>query len=278
METLKKQLDETCAFIRSRTLSQPYLGITLGSGLSHFAENIKIDAKIPFSDIPHFLPPTVEGHSGNLVMGYIGKIPVAILQGRVHYYEGHEMSTVVYPTRVLSQLGIKCLLLTNAAGGLDPQMSPGDFMILRDHINLTGTNPLRGPNPEFLGPRFPDMSMPYDLELRKKLADSFQKAGARFSEGVYAGVSGPCYETASEVRFLAMIGGHAVGMSTVAETIVARHCGLRVAGVSCITNKATGISDQKISHDEVKDIAQKGEKVFTNAILNFAISLESEFK
>lgn len=266
---LQRQLSEATIFIRDQMPLQPHLAFTLGSGLSAFAEKITRAVKIPFSSIPHFYAPTVEGHGGHLVAGYIGEVPVLALQGRIHYYEGHSPDSVVFPTRVLAQLGIKSLVLTNAAGGLSAKMAPGDFLIIKDHINLTGMNPLRGPNPDFLGPRFPDMSEPYDKKMSEHLATSLKKAGARYSEGVYCGVSGPSYETAAEVRYLQHIGGHAVGMSTVAETIAARHAGLRVAGLSCITNLATGLSTGKVTHDEVKEIAKRVESQFAQALIHF---------
>ncbi|MGE0761902.1 MAG: purine-nucleoside phosphorylase [Bdellovibrionales bacterium] len=277
-DELKRQLDDAVQFIRGLISVQPKLGITLGSGLSGFADQLQKAIKIPFAEIPHFAPPTVAGHGGHLVVGLLDSTPVAILQGRVHYYEGHDMAKVVFPTRVLAQLGVQVLLLTNASGGLDPLMRPGDFMILRDHINLTGANPLRGPNPDFLGLRFPDMSEPYDKNLRKLLHQSLDKAAARYSEGVYAGVAGPCYETAAEVRFLQIIGAQAVGMSTVAETIAARHCDMRVAALACITNQATGLSSGQITHDEVKDIAKLVEQKFSAALTDFTKRLSPELK
>lgn len=266
---LESQLNEATTFIRSKSKAKVKIGLTLGSGLSSFADQVKGGVKIKFADIPHFAPPTVEGHGGHLVIGTLNETPVAILQGRIHYYEGHDLQKVVFPTRVLASLGVQTLVLTNASGGLDSAMRPGDFMIIKDHINLVGANPLRGPNPEFLGPRFPDMSDPYDSKLRRLLRAALEKNQARFSEGVYAGVAGPCYETAAEVRFLQIIGANAVGMSTVAETIVARHCGMKVAALACITNLATGLSAQQITHDEVKEIAKLAEKKFAASLLEF---------
>lgn len=266
---LKNQLDQAVAFIKSRSSLKTSVGITLGSGLSSFADRLQNPVKIKFSEIPHFSPPTVEGHGGHLVLGHLGETALAVLQGRIHYYEGHDLNHVVFPTRVLAQLGVKTLLLTNASGGLDSTMQPGDFMVLKDHINLLGANPLRGPNPEFLGPRFPDMSEPYDGKLRRYLKDALEKNQARFSEGVYAGVAGPCYETAAEVRFLQVIGANAVGMSTVAETIAARHAGMKVAALACITNLATGLSSMQITHDEVKEIAKLSEAKFTATLSDF---------
>lgn len=278
LDELRRQLSEATIFIRDQMPYHPRVGVTLGSGLSAFADSLETAVKIPFSKIPNFSPPTVEGHGGNLVCGLLNGIPVAVLQGRVHYYEGHSPQHVVFPTRVLAQLGVKTLLLTNASGGLDPRMKPGDFMIIRDHINLTGQNPLRGPNPEFLGPRFPDMSEPYDPHLAEVLKGSLTKAKARFSEGVYAGVIGPCYETAAEVRFLQVAGANAVGMSTVMEAIAARHLGLRLAGMSCITNLATGLSRDHISHEDVKLVAQQVEACFSAVVKDFIQAAAKDYK
>ncbi len=264
-----EKLKESVAYIKSVSDLKPRVGITLGSGLSDFAESIDIKAKIAYKDIPHFAPTSIQGHPGQLILGHIGETPVAILQGRLHYYEGLKMEEVVYPTRVIAQLGIEALVLTNAAGGLDPKMEPGDFMIIDDHINLTGNNPLIGPNIKELGLRFPDMSEPYDRILNEKLSTLMKNKNVRFSQGVYCGVSGPTYETAAEVRYLHMIGGHAVGMSTVPETITAKHMGLRVCGLSCITNKATGLSDEILSHDDVKDVAARVQSQFSDVLREF---------
>jgi purine-nucleoside phosphorylase len=269
VETLKRHLSEATILIRDQMPHHPKIGIILGSGLSGFADSLERAIKIPYAKIPHFSPPTVEGHGGNFVCGFIAGIPVAVMQGRIHYYEGHEPEKVIFSTRVLAQLGVKTLLVTNASGGLDPKMAPGDFMIIRDQINLTGQNPLRGPNPDFIGPRFPDMSEPFDPFLADTLKASLKQLRARFSEGVYCGVNGPCYETAAEVRYLHQIGGHAVGMSTVFEVIAARHAGLRVAGLSCITNLATGLSRDHISHDDVKSTAKKVEGQFNQVLRDF---------
>lgn len=278
LDELKRQLSEATIFIRDQMPYHPRVGVTLGSGLSGFASSLENAVTVPFAKIPHFSSPTVEGHSGNLVCGLLNGVPVAVLQGRIHYYEGHSPQHVVFPTRVLAQLGVKTLLLTNASGGLDPRMKPGDFMIIRDHINLTGQNPLRGPNPEFLGPRFPDMSAPYDPHLAEVLKGSLTKARARFSEGVYAGVTGPCYETAAEVRFLQVAGANAVGMSTVMEAIAARHLGMRLAGMACITNLATGLSREHISHEDVKLVGQQVETCFAEAVKDFVQAAAKDYK
>lgn len=257
------KLQKTVSAIRERSQIKPRVGIVLGSGLGAFVKEVKVEATIPFSDLPHFIPPTVEGHSGNLIMGDVDGVPVAILQGRIHYYEGHSMETVVYPTRCLAMLGIEILILTNSAGGFGDTMQAGDFMIIEDHINLMGTNPLMGPNVKELGPRFPDMTEAYDRELIQKMEKIFDQQGTKYHKGVYCGVSGPTYETPAEVRYLKMIGGKAVGMSTVPEAIAANHLGLRVAALSCITNLAAGISRRKLSHDEVTETARQVEQKFT---------------
>ncbi len=269
MNPILKKLNETKNFIEQRSRVRPVVGLTLGSGLASFADEIEVVDRIPYSEIPHFSPPTVEGHPGDLIIGHIHKLPVAVLTGRIHFYEGHSMEHVVFPTRALGKLGVKTLILTNAAGGMDPKMKPGHLMLIRDHINLTGHNPLRGENVAELGPRFPDMTNPYDPELSDQLLKILKAHKVPHSEGVYCGVAGPCYETAAEVRYLQKIGGHAVGMSTVAETIAARHMGLKVVGLSCITNLSTGLSDEKISHEDVKAVAKRVEQQFVTVLKEF---------
>jgi purine-nucleoside phosphorylase len=267
------RLDEALKYIRSKTSFAPEVGVTLGSGLGAFVNEIKAELVLPFQDIPHFMPTTVEGHKGNLIFGKIGNKNVVALQGRNHYYEGHTMDMVVFPTRVLAKLGIKTLVLTNSAGGLGDGMQAGDFMIIADHINLMGTNPLLGPNIKEFGPRFPDMTEAYDQRLVEKLESLFKKQNIRYHKGVYGGLTGPTYETPSEVRYLKMIGCSAVGMSTVPETIVANHMGVKVAGISCITNLAAGISKNKLSHDEVTETAKHVEKDFCWLVSSFIQSL-----
>lgn len=208
-------------------------------------------------------------------MGHVGSLPVAILQGRVHYYEGHPMDAVAYPVRALSMLGIEILMLTNSAGGLDANMSPGDFMIIDDHINLMGQNPLMGPNIKNLGPRFPDMTEAYDKKLRVLMAETFDGLKQKYWHGIYCGVSGPTYETPAEVRFLQMIGGKAVGMSTVPESIAANHLGLRVCALSCVTNLAAGLTDHKLSHDEVTERAAAVEESFCKFLGAFLGRIEA---
>jgi purine-nucleoside phosphorylase len=266
---IQENLGETVAYIRTLSKLKPRMGIVLGSGLGAFVDQMEIEKSIPYDEIPSFVPPTVDGHQGRLILGHVKGVPIAALQGRVHYYEGNSMATVVYPTRTLAMLGIEVLILTNSAGGLDPNMKPGDFMIIDDHINLMGDNPLKGPNLSQLGPRFPDMSEAYDKKLNDKMAEVLRKQGVSFWRGVYCGVSGPTYETPAEVRYLHMIGGKAVGMSTVPEAIAGNHLGLRVGALSCITNLASGLSQRKLSHAEVTATAKAVEDKFCGFLKEF---------
>lgn len=266
---VQEKLAETAAFIRAKSKIKPRIGVILGSGLGSFVQNIEVESTLPYEQIPHFFAPTVEGHHGRLILGTVSGVPVAALQGRIHYYEGHSMATVVYPTRALAMLGIETLIITNSAGGLDPGMQPGDFMIIDDHINLMGDNPLKGPNISQFGPRFPDMTEAYDRKLNEKMAAVLEKNEVRTWRGVYCGVSGPTYETPAEVRYLQMVGGKAVGMSTVPEAIAANHLGLRVCALSCITNKAAGISSGKLSHNEVTETAKAVEQKFSSFLTEF---------
>jgi len=244
-------------FIKQKFSELPQVGVVLGSGLGEFAAQVAEKTVIAYADIPHFKKVSVAGHAGRLVMGRVGGNAVAVLQGRYHYYEGHDIEDVVFPVRVLARLGIKSLLLTNAAGGISPTLLPGDLMILRDHINLMGVNPLRGASDERLGPRFPDMSAVYDPLFQDAIVAAEKEVGLSPQRGVYLALSGPSYETPAEIRMLAALGADAVGMSTVPEAICARHMGVRVAGISCITNLAAGISKQPLSHKEVTETAAR---------------------
>ncbi|MEM7646587.1 MAG: purine-nucleoside phosphorylase [Pseudomonadota bacterium] len=267
------RLQETAQFIRSKCETKPQVGIVLGSGLGAFVNHVEKDVEILFSEIPHFVAPSVEGHGGRLVIGTFQGVPVAVMQGRVHFYEGHSMEQVAYPMRTLAMLGIEVAILTNSAGGLDPKMSSGDLMVIEDHINLMGTNPLMGPNIKNLGPRFPDMTEAYDKKLTEKMLNTLSELNIPHSKGIYCGVSGPTYETPAEVRFLQIIGGQAVGMSTVPESIAANHLGLRVCAVSCITNPAAGLHSSKLTHDEVTEIASSVEKKFCDFFEKFIPSI-----
>lgn len=266
-------LTEAVGYIRGQTNLKPQIGLILGSGLGAFVDQVQVSCKISYSDIPHFMPTTVEGHQGNLIIGHLGSKIVVILQGRNHYYEGHSMETVVFPTRTLALLGIETLILTNSAGGFGDTMQAGDFMIIEDHINLMGINPLMGPNIKELGPRFPDMTEAYDNSLISSMEKVFQNNGSRYHKGIYCAVSGPTYETPAEVRYLKLLGGKAVGMSTVPEVIAANHLGLRVGALSCITNLAAGISRQKLSHEEVTQTAKNVEQKFSTIMRQFIESL-----
>jgi purine-nucleoside phosphorylase len=248
---------------------RPKLAVVLGSGFHHVLTELRVAKKIAYAEIPGFPKPTVAGHAGELYFGHLGKTPVLVLSGRAHFYEGHEMERVTFATRTLAAFGITDLLLTNAAGGINRKFRAGDFMVLTDHINLMGTNPLRGPNPKGL-PRFVDLTEVYDKKLRKVLFAAGKISKQKLRQGVYLAVSGPSYETPAEIRALAALGADAVGMSTVPEAIVARQCGLRVAGVSCITNLAAGISKEKLSHDEVMATAERVKKSGASLIRNFA--------
>lgn len=252
----RDHVEEAAAAIRQAARIEPLIGIILGSGLSALADAVEDPVSIDFQDIPHFPVSTILGHKGRLVLGMLQGLPVAVMQGRVHYYEGYSMQQVTLPVRVLRQLGVETLVVTNAAGGLNKAFSSGDLMLITDHINLvgmTGANPLRGPNDDELGPRFPDMSKAYDRDLRRLAVAVASEAGLPLHQGVYVGLTGPTYETPADIRFLRLIGADAVGMSTVPEVIVARHGGMRVLGLSGISNVAIDQIDTEAeaSHEEV---------------------------
>jgi purine-nucleoside phosphorylase len=254
---LYERIVDAVGFVKGRCPLAPRVGVVLGSGLGEFADSVEDPTAIAYADIPHFQGVSVPGHAGQMVLGKIGPVSVAVMRGRVHYYEGHKIGDVVFHVRVLAALGVRGLLLTNAAGGINPEFRPGDLMVIRDHINLTGVNPLRGANDERLGPRFPDMSALSDPAYQEIIAAALAEAGREPRRGVYAGLSGPSYETPAEIRMLASLGADAVGMSTVPEAIAARHMGLRVAGISCITNLAAGVSDRPLTHREVTETADR---------------------
>lgn len=266
---------EAAAFIRSKYAGAVKTTIVLGSGLGAFADELADAVKIPYGQIPGFARSTVEGHAGQLVLGEIDGVAVAVQQGRFHYYEGYEMEQVILPVRTFGVLGINNLILTNAAGSLNPDMTPGTLMLITDHLNCLGVNPLRGPNDERFGPRFPDMSSVYDSEFQQIAADEASSiAQKRFENGhdkqlteflhrgIYCALAGPTYETPAEIHMYRLLGADAVGMSTVPEAIAARHQGIRVLGISCITNLAAGMSDEPINHDEVMETGKRVAEVF----------------
>lgn len=264
-----EKLKETVNFLKARAKTKPRIGVILGSGLGHFVQHMQIEVAIPFGDVPNFIPPTVEGHSGNLIFGKIDNVELVVLQGRLHYYEGHTMETVVFPARVMALLGIEILVVTNSAGGYGDGMNAGDFMIIEDHINLMGNNPLMGPNIKELGPRFPDMTEAYDRDLTAIAERIFRSQKTFFHKGIYVAVTGPTYETPAEIKMFKSLGGKAVGMSTVPEVIAANHLGLRIAAISCITNLAAGISQNKLNHAEVTETAKKVEQKFCAFLKEF---------
>jgi purine-nucleoside phosphorylase len=267
---LYERIMEAAGFIGRKSPLAPRVGVVLGSGLGEFADSVAEPTVIAYADVPHFKTVGVAGHAGRLVLGRIGPVSVAVLQGRIHYYEGHDIGDVVFPVRVLAKLGVYSLLLTNAAGGINPGWQPGDLMVIRDHINLMGINPLRGANDGRLGPRFPDMSAVYDPAFQDILVAALGETGLPARRGVYLALGGPSYETPAEIRMFATLGADAVGMSTVPEALCARHMGLRVAGISCITNLAAGISAQPLSHQDVTAVGEKVKDSFI-CLLNLVI-------
>jgi purine-nucleoside phosphorylase len=250
------RLDDGVFAIRKRIAVEPRVGVVLGSGLGAFADTLEDLVKIPYGELPHMPSSAVPGHAGNLCFGRVGGVSVVCMQGRVHLYEGHPVEKVVQGARTMARLGIHVALLTNAAGGLEPSWSPGDLMLVVDHINLTGVSPLLGPNDDTLGARFPDMSRAYDPDVGRALKDVARESGIALREGVYAGLLGPQYETPAEVRMVRALGAQAVGMSTVHEVIALRHMGIRVGALSCITNLAAGISAHPLDHAEVEATAR----------------------
>ncbi len=266
---------EAAEFIRSKYSKPVETAVVLGSGLGAFADELSDAVAIPYEDVPHFSRSTVEGHAGRLVLGEIGGIPVAVQQGRFHYYEGYDMPQVTFPVRTFGRLGVKNLILTNAAGSLDTEMKPGSLMLISDHINMMGTNPLRGANDERFGPRFPDMTEVYDREFQRIAIETANEiAQERFDSGhdakrtdflhrgVYCALSGPTYETPTEIHLYRLLGADAVGMSTVPEAVAARHQGMKVLGISCITNFGAGMTEEPINHEEVMETGARVAEVF----------------
>ena len=255
---MNELLDAVAAVKRALPANaKPTVGLILGSGLGAFADTLEGRVALPFEKIPGFPPSTIVGHAGNLVYGKKSGVELLALQGRVHYYEGHDLARVAFPARVLIASGCKTLVITNAAGGVDPTLKGGDIVILSDHLNLLGGSPLRGPNDDTLGPRFPDMTEAYDKKLRALAAAAGRDVGMALREGIYAASPGPQYETPAEVRMLRTLGADLVGMSTVPEVIAAAHMGARVLGLSCCTNLAAGVTGEKLSHDEVTETAAR---------------------
>lgn len=261
-----KTIGEAQAYIASRTSVRPEIGLILGSGLGDLADEIEDAVVIPYADIPHFPVSTVEGHAGRLVIGSLNGKRVVAMQGRFHFYEGYSLQEITFPVRVMRALGVTSLLVTNACGGMNPAFRAGDLMIITDHLNMTGSNPLIGHNDAELGPRFPDMSRAYTPELVSFAAETAGRLGISVRQGVYAGISGPAYMTAAELIMLRRLGGDAIGMSTVAEVIVASHMQLKVLGISCITDMAVGEELEPLTHEQVVEVANRTKPQFIRLV------------
>jgi purine-nucleoside phosphorylase len=273
MAALMHQLEETVAFIRSKIQTQTKIGIILGSGLGNLANQIEADLEIPYGEIPHFPISTVEGHKGRLIFGQLGGKQVLVMAGRFHFYEGYTAQQVAYPVRVMRMLGVETLLLSNAAGGVQDKMQVGDLMIINDHISLFTINPLLGKNEDALGTRFPDMSEPYSKDLIQKVQGIASENNITLKQGVYLGVTGPTFETRAEYRLIHVLGGDAVGMSTVQETIAAKHCGMDVFAISVITDIGIREEENTITHEEVLQAAKDAEPKLTLLFSQLVASL-----
>ena len=256
------QAEESAKLIQSRTQLQPLVAVVLGSGLGAFADEITDPVRISYNEIPHFAPSTAVGHAGQLVIGKVGACPIAVMQGRVHVYEGYPAHQVAFPMRVFARLGVRAVVLTNAAGGINLDYGQGRLVVIKDHINLQGQNPLVGPEDTRFGLRFIDMTEAYSRDYRRMAQTAAKKLGIELPEGVYLALLGPSYETPAEIRYLRTVGADLVGMSTVAEVIAARHMGLNVLAISCVTNMAAGILDQPLSHAEVMETGERVKSTF----------------
>jgi purine-nucleoside phosphorylase len=268
-----KRLETTAKFIESLGPFHPKIGVVLGSGLGNFIDSINDKILVPYSQIPHFCNVSVEGHEGQLVLGKVNGVEVAVLQGRIHAYEGYSQEQVVYPVRSLGILGIENLILTNVSGGINKSFFPGDFVLIKDHLNLTGNNPLVGPNPFDFSPRFPDMSKAWDPYLNDIFSQSAKEINIGLKSGIYAGVLGPNYETPAEIRMFRALGADMIGMSTVPEAIAAHHMGIKLCGVSLISNMAAGIIDDSLRHEDITLQAASVMEDFSSLLRNFIIKI-----
>jgi purine-nucleoside phosphorylase len=264
--SLYERAEHATRIIRARANVEPRIAIVLGSGLGGFADDFEDAVGIPYEDITGFMRSTAQGHAGRLVVGKVDGVPLLAMQGRVHYYEGYSLEEVTFPIRTFNLLGIKTIVLTNAAGGINVQLTQGALMVISDHVNLMGANPLRGPNDDRFGPRFPDMSAVYSPELQELVVEEAKAIGVEVRRGIYGALTGPSYETPAEIHLLRNLGADAVGMSTVPEAIVARHMGMEVLGISCTTNMAAGISDEPINHEEVMATGDRVRETFTELL------------
>jgi purine-nucleoside phosphorylase len=269
-----EKASEAAQFIGEKSGDRrPKVAVVLGSGLGGVAEAVSGSVELSYSEIPHFANSTVEGHAGSLIIGACAGVDVALMKGRLHFYEGYSMEQVTFPIRVFARMGISSIILTNAAGGCATHLSPGSLMLITDHINLMGDNPLRGPNDERFGPRFPDMTSVYTPSYISLAHEIARGMGVVLTEGVYLGLRGPSYETPAEVRLLRKLGADALGMSTVPEATVARHCGMKVLGISCITNLAAGMSAESINHQEVIEVGARAGKQLADLIVRIIPNL-----
>ncbi len=266
MQEDMKRLKETAEYLRQRIHKKPYIAVVLGSGLGNLANFMENRLEIPYDEIPNFPRTTVPGHEGRLIFGELGGRDIVAMKGRFHFYEGWNMNEVVFPLRIFKLLGIDNLILTNAAGGINTQFKPGDLMLIKDHISFLADNPLRGLNIDEFGPRFPDMSQVYDRELMEISTECAMRQHCEIRRGVYAYAKGPSFETPSEIRAFRILGADAVGMSTVPEAITARHMGMKVLGISCITNMAAGVLDQQLNHEEVIETGKRVEEKFAKLV------------
>ncbi len=266
MNAVYEKLMNCYECVRKKTDFMPRVAIVLGSGLGDYAEQIKVEVEIPYSEIQGFPVSTVPGHAGKFIFGYLGDIPVVCMKGRVHFYEGYPISDVVLPARLMKLMGAKILFLTNAAGGVNTSFHAGDLMLIRDHIAVFAPNPLIGPNIEELGTRFPDMSEVYDKDLQQIIRDAAKENGIYLQEGIYTQLTGPSFETPADIRMLRVLGSDAVGMSTVVEAIAAKHCGMKICGISCICNLAAGMTANPLSHEEVQEAADMAAPCFKKLV------------
>ncbi|MFB3813176.1 MAG: purine-nucleoside phosphorylase [Terriglobales bacterium] len=280
MESLAEfeRAEEAARFVLARTPLRPRIALVLGSGLGGLADDLTDAARIPFADIPHYPQPTAEGHAGKLVIGKVGEVAVAAMQGRVHFYEGLPIKDVIFPVRVFGRMGIRAAVLTNAAGGISHKLKQGCLVVIEDHINLQGASPLLGPNDERFGTRFVDMSEAYYEPYREIALREGRRLGIAIFHGVYAALPGPSYETPAEIRFLRIIGADMVGMSTVAEVTAARHMGIKVLAISCVTNMAAGILDKPITHNEVLETGRKVRGQFTELLKAVVPQIEADVR
>lgn len=273
MNLIYEKLKNCVAAVRAKTDFVPKVAIVLGSGLGEYAKDINVITEISYSEIEGFPISTVPGHAGKFIFGYVSDIPVVCMKGRVHYYEGYPISDVVLPIRLMKMLGAQILFLTNASGGINPNFSAGDFMLIKDQIATFAPNPLIGPNIDELGVRFPDMTHVYDEDLQECIKSAAKEKNIKLQEGVYIQLTGPSFESPADIKMLRVLGGDAVGMSTVVEAIAANHCGMKICGISCVCNLAAGMTENPLTHDEVQEAANKAAPLFKTLVTESVIKM-----